>query len=74
MEILILIWLMCAVLAHGLMFAYFQREYDMFGDMYYWSDMAWISCISMLGGPAALLGMLLFLCTAGNFKHGFKFY
>ena len=70
----ILFWVACGVLSHGMMLAYFQREWSMLAEESYKGDFI-SSLIPALFGPGGLAASVVFLITMGcNFKHGFKLY
>ena len=68
---IIIFWLVSGILAHGIAFAYFQREYESISKMNYWSDFVYSSVIGLVFGPIALL---LHLKLFKYLKHGIKFY
>jgi hypothetical protein len=66
---LILCWLLCSVLAAGILFAYEQKEWPARAKKEYRCDLGWAVLISLLGGPLILV--IAFFMT-GFAKHGWK--
>lgn len=67
--LIILGWLTCSALSHGMLFAYFQREYPRKAKEMFREDMSMSLMVSLLGPPALFCALA---CT-GFAKHGFKF-
>jgi len=51
-------WVICGVLAYGLSFAYFQRNWPSIAEQEYYSDMLFSIFIGVLG-PIGLLSVIL---------------
>lgn len=64
---IIAIWIVCGILAYGLTFAYFQREFPLSSDTGYCGDCGVALLMCLLG----LIGLIIHL-VLGNCKHGFK--
>lgn len=71
--LIILGWLLCGILGHGLYFGYFQGEFPMSAEDEYRDDMV-TSLLLSLTSPIALVAILIFLPWDGTFKHGLKFW
>ncbi len=65
----IIIWLSCGVIAHGLMFAYWNRKYAPRTNKEYRRDMI-DGVINIIGGVSALIAAIFFLMNMGF--RGFK--
>ncbi len=63
----LLVWLICGILAYGLTFAYFQRQYPTLAETEYESDFRFALSAGM-AGPIGLGVCLL----SGDWRHGFK--
>ena len=64
------LWLGCAILAHGLTLAYFQRKWPTFAAHHYRNDFIWSVRLALLGGPVALIVSYL---SSERGKYGLKF-
>lgn len=69
------VWLLCGVLAHGLMFAYRQREYPTYAESERGADFKH-SAVVIPFGAIYLAAAVLALMQEGRagFRHGFMFY
>lgn len=67
--ILAAVWVVCGVLAYGLILGYFRREYPTASRARtHWVIAFWPS----LSGPVALIAAVIFLLgTEARFRHGF---
>lgn len=63
----IIIWVICGILAYGLTFAYFQREFSVSSGVDYFIYCGVATYMGILGP----IGLIIHL-TLGNCKHGFK--
>ena len=68
MEILILVWIVCAVFNYGLVFAHFQGTYTMIAKKYYYNDMVYAIFVSLFG-PIALIMTFIVL----DIKQGWRY-
>ena len=74
--VIVLVWIVCTILAHGILFAYCQRHDTKFAKKNYWDDFIGSLIASFICGPVTLiivLGLLIFL-EEGTLKHGLKFW
>jgi hypothetical protein len=68
----LVVWLVSGVLAGGLSFAFFQGYFPELADAHYARDRR-MFIGTIIGGPCALAGTLLFLCDKNNgFKYGWR--
>lgn len=63
-------YLLCGILAYGILFAYQQVKYELKAKSYYDVD-RWVSIMFGLLGP---LGLLIVLFITGFAKYGVKFW
>ena len=66
---LILCWLLCSIIAAGLLFAHAQTEWPSLAKQDYRSDLGWAILMSLYGGPMTLV--VAFFMT-GFARHGWK--
>lgn len=73
LTILIISWIICGILSHGLGFAYWQRAYSILARDDYWLD--WVSSVAIsMFGPFALISNIIFIFyTSERGYQGFKF-
>lgn len=67
-----IIWVVCAIVAHGFNFAYWQGKFPMLAREHYWNDLIF-SIIWCSFGIVALNNLLIFqICGKRVFNYGFK--
>lgn len=74
--IIISVWLVCAIIAHGIIFAWSQKHYPQFAKEDYKKDIKRSLFFSFLGGPITLFVVVavLLINKDGSLKHGLKFW
>ena len=68
-KIIITIWVICGILAYGISFAHWQREYPTLAESSYREDMGF----SILWIPLGPLGLIITYFLSGFAEHGLKF-
>ncbi len=67
-------WIVCGIIEHGLMYAFYQREFPLLAEQTRLNDFWFTFCIGSLG-PLGLAAALIFLIKEGALpKHGFMLY